>query len=493
MRLSAVQKSSFLLAAALMTCNTQTVIAQAPPGAPPAGGGFGPNLATLNYTPAIYIDSTGFRADKSVAAALVSGDVKNNAASNVVIKSATDKLTGIYINGADYTVSDSTITLTGNAGPQDDVTGLGAGVMVAGGGSLTLRNVHITTNGLRSVTASNANGTLKVYDSTLISNGADVPYENTVVGSGPGYVGPPEPLGIRGNARGTNVFGNAKAYYYNSTIIAKGWGAMSTDAATPDVYLEVNDSIVKVLDSGYGTYADNGCKVVFNNTKSESATYTGIISGSGKIYLNNVTETKAINGVMLHAPGQDFVRVATLELKGGSFRTQEAVVLVKSHNADIVIDGVQLLPRNGEILRSVINDSKRSAILRWLNSADKSRPPVTGPVTGIRATLRNMTMKGNIVHADTMRNMALTLEALKWTGALLGSIYTVTDVSISMGAGSSWKATADSRVTLLNATDAKVFDAARGVTITAIAGAGTTLSGKYMLASGGLLNVKKAG
>ncbi|MGC3979749.1 MAG: hypothetical protein QM808_00635 [Steroidobacteraceae bacterium] len=458
-------------------------------GAARAAGSFPNPLAGVVYTPAIYIDGGKYLVEKSVPADVSGGSVTNTEASGVKITARADKIGGLYVKGSEYTLSDATIDLVGNSGQLDDNTGIGAGVVAGEGSTVTLKKVKITTNGLKAAAATAAGGTLKVYDSTLIANGGKVPYENTLIGTGPGYVGPPEPLGITGNARATNVVGNSKAYYYNSTIIASGWGAMSTDSASPAVYLEVNDSIVRVTDSGYGTYADNGCIDVFNNTQFSSATYSGIISGNGKIYFNNVTEDKAVNSVMIHGPGPDFTRIATLEIKGGKLATKEAVVLVKSHNADIVMDGVKLAPKSGVLLQSVINDSKRSAMARWLAS-DKSTTPATSPITGVRATFRNMSMSGNIVHDDTMRTMTLNLAGTTFKGAVTGSIYTITDVSIALDASSKWTATKDSRVTLMGGTDVKAFDAPKGVTITAIAGKDTTLKGSYKLPSGGTLTVK---
>ncbi|MFT3907116.1 MAG: hypothetical protein QM718_12475 [Steroidobacteraceae bacterium] len=474
-----------------------------PPGATPPGnaapGAMAPRRAgpppdpraSIVYTPVIYVENGRYLADKSMPADVSGGAVTNSEASGIRIVTHADKVGGLYVKGGEYTLSDATIDLTGDSGRLDDNTGVGAGVVAGPGGTVTLKNVKITTNGLKAAAATAADGTLKVYNSTLIARGGKVPYENSWVGSGPGYDGPPEPLGITGTARATNVLGTGKAYYYNSTIIASGWGAMSTDSASPAVYLEVNDSTVKVTDSGYGTYADNGCTDVFNNTRFSSATYTGIISGNGKIYFNNVTEDRAVNSVWIHAPGPDFTRVATLEVKGGKLATREAVVLVKSHNADIVMDGAQLVPKNGVLLKSVINDSKRSAMFRWLLS-DTDTTPQRTPIHGIHATFRNMKLNGDIVHGDSARTMTLTLNNTSFKGAVLGSIYIITDVALSLDATSKWTATRDSRVTLLGATDEKSFDAPKGVTITAIAGQGTTLQGTYRLASGGALRVKVA-
>ena len=111
-------------------------------------------------------------------------------------------------------------------------------------------------------------------------------------------------------------------------------------------------------------------------------------------------------------------------------------------------------------------------------------------MTGIRATLRNMTLAGNVEHLDTTREMALSLEGTRLTGAITGTVWAISDIKVAVDAASRWTATADSRVTLVGATDAARFDAPAGITITALAGQGTTLKGRYPLAGGGLLVVK---
>jgi hypothetical protein len=515
--------SSFVIGTALIVAMVFTcVYAQGPAGSPsrqsgaasasgytPAGSsggmpgqgipggttGGGPSMVKTEYKyiPAIFINDGVYVPEGSVTTAVVGGKIENTSASDIKITSNTDNFNGIYVTGtkSDYTLSDSTIEFYGNRIEKGTNFGVGAGALVTKGGTLTLKNVKITTNGLLSSTAvSMDGGTMKIYDCILTANGGKVPYENTLIGSGPGYVGPPEPLGITGNARGTNVTSNSKMYLYNSKITANGWGALSTDDPTGTVYLEANNCDIQVVKSGYGTYADNDIKVVINDSRCKSATYTGMISGSGKIYLNNTSESTAVNCVMIHAPGTDFTRIGTLEIKGGKIQTKEASVLVKSANADIVFDGAELLPKNGILLKSVINDSKRSAVMRWLLESDKKTTPVTVPVTGIRTTFKNMELKGNIVHDDSVRPMSLTFVGTTMKGAITGSIYTITDVSVSLDSSSKWTATADSRVTLVGNTVAKSFDAPKGVTITAIAGKDCTLKGKYNLASGGLLNVK---
>lgn len=60
---------------------------------------------------------------------------------------------------------------------------------------------------------------------------------------------------------------------------------------------------------------------------------------------------------------------------------------------------------------------------------------------------------------------------------------------VTMNAGSKWTATADSTVILIGDCRIGQIDAAEGVTISAEAGEGCSLSGEYKLTSGGVLVV----
>lgn len=486
--------SGTALLASVLVLGTASAAETAAPKPALVGLPFNATFASINYQASVYVADGQYLADKSTPSEVSGGPITASGASGLSIAVHRDRSGGLYVAGkSDFTLTDSHIEVFGNSAGWDENFGVGAGATVGLGANLTLRHVSITTHGIKATPTVGAGGTLRVYDSTLIAKGGDVPAENLIPGTGPGYVGPPEALDIRGSARGSNVVGDGKAYYYNSTIISEGWGSMSTDSANPTVYLEVNNCRVENHHSGYGTYADNGAEVVINHSHFSSASDTGIISGNGKITLNDVDEDTAINGVMIHAPGRDFTRVATLTIQGGRYRTREAVVLVKSHNADIVFDGANLQPRNGVLLQSEVNSSKRSALMQWLLSAQKPADVVTGPVTGIRASFRNVpALHGNIVHGDTTRTMTLSFEHSHYQGAITGSVWAITDVHVKMLEGASWMATANSQVTLEGSSDERVFDAPRGVTITALAGDGTTLRGRYPLKHGGELLVKSA-
>jgi hypothetical protein len=446
-----------------------------PGGAPGASPGGGPGGAsTAKYHPAIYIEDGVYAKDKSVSSALSGGKVGNDSASGVKIVSKEDKANGVYVKGEKsvFTLSDSSIDLQGNGVNHADNYGVGAGAVVNGGATLILKNVKITTAGLgASAAASTGGSTLKVYDSTLITHGGVLPPGSPAPGSGPTAWGPPAALKIGGNARATNVTNSSKSYYYNSTIIADAWGALSTDEAGANgVYLEANNCNIQTLSNGYGTYADGGVKVVINKSKMITATYMGIAAGNGDITLNDVDGTSKY-GVMMHVVGGGADTAGNLHIKGGKYNTEAAVVYIKSASPDVVIDGAELNPKDGVLIESVINDDGDAAKVA---AGQKAR--------AMNITLKNMNLVGALKHGDPSRDMEVALEAV----TLKGPVQLAT---LSFGQGAKWTATADSKVTLKGAVSIDKIDAHAGVTIAATAGKDCPLKGTYKLASGGVLNV----
>ncbi|MFT4198966.1 MAG: hypothetical protein QM601_13880 [Pseudoxanthomonas sp.] len=468
--------------------------------------GFASPLDKIDYAATVFVDDGAIVKNRSDLSK-VQGSLTGSGGRHVTITSNTQHVNGVYTKGRTrFTLADSTVDIAGHSLSADENHGVGAGITAGKGSEVVLKNVKIRADGAHVSAAIAADGVLRIYDSELVSHGGQVAEENRAPGSGPGFFGPPEPLEMEGTARTVNVIGSGHAYIYHSHISADGWGAVSTDSASKDgVVLEVHDSEVEARPAGYGTYADNNCDVKFFDTHFHTHDYTGIISGDGKIAFTNVTEDTAKHGVMLHAPGREFQRIATLAITGGEFTTRQSLVFVKSHNADIVLDGVKAHPGDGAIIKSVINDSKRSPMLRTLleppgGPGGAGGPPMQAaepapsvqPVHGIHAVLRNMPdLAGNIEHFDTMRTMDIALENTTLSGDIVGSTWAITDIRLKLDANSRWHAKHDGRVTLLQATDASRFDAPAGVMIIAIAGEGTTLRGTYPLASGGRLIVKQ--
>jgi hypothetical protein len=423
-----------------------------------------PTRSVIVVQDGVYVPQAG------APAGLSGGSVSNVSASGVRIVSANDNLNGIYVTGSDshYTLANARIDLSGNG--SDDMSGIAAAALVGGGGALTLKHVHITTNGVISSTASATDhSTLKVYDSTLIAHGGPLP-KTYVRKIGPGMMEPPAPLGLSGTARASVTTDHSESYFYHSTIIADGWGALSTDMANGHVYLEANDCTIRTLTSGYGTYADVGARVVINRSSMDVASYLGIIAGDGSVSLNHVVGRSRGLGVMVHDVHGKTSEIGRIEIDGGKLVTAKALILVKSANADITLDGASLASSSGVLIQSALND-------------DSNATKVDGQaVAGIRATLKHLTVAGDILHQDPERTMSVSLVGTRLRGA-------IEHASLSLDAASHWTATANSSITLAGTVNIAQINAPSGVTISAAVGSDSTLTGSYRLGGGGTLIV----
>lgn len=440
------------------------------PGAAGSQGGMpegGPGGSNLKITAAaIYVDDGAYQPEKSTKTSVSGGKIGNTSASGVKIASKADNFNGIYVKGykSIYTLSDSTIDLSGNG--TGDISGVGAAAMAGDGGTLILKNVKITTNGILSSAAfSKSNGTIKVYDSTLETKGG----KNLVFDRSVAF----DPLtATPTTSRATNTVDNSESYFYNCTIKAAVHGALSTDGASGYVYVEANNCDIQTIKGGYGTYADIACTVVLNDCKITTEGETGIIASYGKIYLNNDTINAGGSCIRIHNVMDDAAEIETLQINGGTINTKNAVVLISSANADIVIDGAELNPQNGVLIQAEVNDDKNASKIKY-------------PVMGIRAILKRMNLKGDIIHEDTERTMKVILVNTNLKGAVNGA-------SLSLVGQAKWTATADSNVTLVDSVDIIKIDALKGVTITAQGGRGCQLKGTYKLESGGTLKVTQS-
>ncbi len=99
---------------------------------------------------------------------------------------------------------------------------------------------------------------------------------------------------------------------------------------------------------------------------------------------------------------------------------------------------------------------------------------------GNKLYISGSTIAGDVVN-DDVRAMALVLKNSQVTGAIVDAYVELKD--------SRWTATGDSRVALVHCGNIDGIDAPKGVTISAVAGEGTTLQGEYALPSGGKLVV----
>ena len=432
-----------------------------PGGAPmPPGGGPGammrgkgkPSAASIVVKEGVVAPAAaGFTPDKAEGVVI---DVRNDG-----------YLGGICVEGCDYTVENSKISLEGDG---IALGGPGSGVFADNNSTVVIRDSYIETTGsARCATAAEHDSVLKVYNSTLISHGAPFGSE---LPPGAFMATPPAALEIDGNCRTHVTMSGSESYFYNSTISADGWAALSTDVSDGWVYLEANDCVVETVNSGYGAYADGGCHDVLNRCKVNVASMALIAAGECTCVLRDCDCDCGTYFLLSHCIGMS-EEVTEVDVNGGTVHTKAPFALLKSCNARLDLDHVKIDTDCGALVRTVINDDPKA----------KNAVNPTGPVYGVRVSMKDMDVTGDLLHEDhKTRQLYLTLKNTILRGKL-------DQVCLAMTEGSFWTATADSTVMVDGEIDLTAIDAAEGITVTVT---NIDTEGEYVLASGGKVVLK---
>ena len=340
----------------------------------------------------------------------------------------------------------------------------GTGAAAGDNAVLILNNAHVSVDGAgRYATAAFDSARLVVNDSDVVGTG---PCKNTdAIGEGR----PNDKLLMYGHARTNFSVNQSKTYYYNSSCIAEGWAALSTDAARDDgLDLYAYQSYAEAINGGYATYADFTCRVKSYGSVLIGNEMGAIISKSGEVHLYDnldATENDALayakacgakigterihsqmiggrNAIMIHAPdmmneGIAATDTATVVVKGALLKTDNrlqskkdyyeaygpavgkyvdyingSAILVKSTSCFVTLDDAKIEPHNGVLFHTVINSDKMNNLLKP-GDADDPR------VDNIHVTMKNMTAAGDILHEDYQRKLLLTLENATLTGTVI--------------------------------------------------------------------------
>lgn len=325
---------------------------------------------------AAYING-GLVEDTSVLSAVISGEVTDTYAADVVINSQNDYFNGIIVDGdTEYTITNPKITLNGHGG--DDFAGVGAGIMATGNSKVTVDGAEIhTTGAIRTGIWAGGNAQLLVKNSSVYAvDGDNVDFKVSMMAEVPWI------LGLKGNLRATNVLDSARVTYLNSKVEAENWGAMSTDSNKAGASLTViNSDIIIYGESGYGSYADQQVQNYYYGSRFVSPDYALIIAAGncGAVFAKS---TVANVGAELYAEiPQENRDEATVVNSGGHgvlwhknvggvlsikeetvFNTGKTVFLIKS---DVPNTAVPII----EVENSTLN-SESGVILHLMESDD---------------------------------------------------------------------------------------------------------------------------
>jgi hypothetical protein len=377
-------------------------------------------------------------------------------------------INGILVKGdSKYTVSDSYFKLNGQG--VNDFEGIGAALMVTDDGELTVKDSYIETNGvIRPCTACAGRATLRVENCKVYGNSGPLPdyYDRENPIKGPGMMEPPAGLFLGGTIRTHLSVGTTKTYYKDSHIESDSWAALSTDNGR-DLYLQADNCDVIVRNVGYGVYSDGGCNVVLNDCRFQTATHGGILAGDFTAKFVGCDMKSGKYDFMCHDLAGGVDSAAPLEVRGSTCYAEEACLYIKSHNIHADIENSRLTSPK-YVVHAIVNDDP-----------DANTLPEGAVPYGNKLYVSGSTLEGDIVN-DDIREMSIVLEDSQVKGAIQNAY-------VKLTGNSTWYATKDSAVALVDATVFTGIDAPSGVTITAKAASGTTLTGNIDLPSGGKL------
>lgn len=401
--------------------------------------------------------------------AKISGTITADSTDGVTMSCAEPCINGIFVEkNSSYAIKNTEINLIGDG--INDFTGRGAGVQVSDTSTVIMENTRVTTTGvIRPCVHAGDFSTLIVRNCELISHGGKIdPNEPKKIG--PGMKEPPAPLGLGGNCRTHLSVGNSHSYFYDSKIYADGWAALSVDGCYGDLYLEANRCDVIVKNIGYGAYADIGSNVVLSECKI-NASHITILAGNARMTLRNCLAHASHYIAMIHSVMGDTRAISELSISGGKLKSSKECIWIKSSNAYLDLKNADLHSESGCLIHSTINDDRMATQLAPYEEA-----------YGIKAVLSDMALVGDIIHEDSQRIMAVSLNHVKLTGG-------IQNATIALDLSSIWIADKDSTVTITKSIGfLGTIDALPGVTIRAKSD--QIEPGTTTLKSGGILIVE---
>lgn len=386
---------------------------------------------TYFYRTAIYVDENGYSAEKSVASAVMEGEVTDTYAKDIKITSVGDKFNGIMVTGdSKYSIRNPVIQMTGNGG--NDFAGFGASVMTDGKADVTIENARINNTGaVRPAIWVGGDSTVTVNNSEIETHSGTLPDDYSFswveggLGKGEFFMEVPWMLGCVGNTRSTVLMANGRAYYNDSHIKAYGWGALSTDQVGSDAILYATNCLIETFESGYGSFAD-GSSNTYSGCTFNVVDY-GLIMQRGSAHF---TDGTVVNSDRLGVMSYSGSTTLTID-KGCVFNTKKAVIQVKGGSPVITVDNAQLNSENGVIFQAMLQDDPV-----MLESGDGGGvpgvpeggiPPSDGMPGGTgggpEITFNNVTLNGDIITSMTSEgDVDVTLVKTTITGAITTSI-----------------------------------------------------------------------
>jgi hypothetical protein len=315
-------------------------------------------------------------------------------------------------NGGTLTISDSTVTKTGNTSSNDnsDFYGLNAGVLAESGSAIELTNCTVTTN------ANGANGVFAT------GSGSSVTLSNvTIKTSADGSRGVDATQ--TGNITCTNV---------NITTAGQHCAAIATDRGNGNITV-TGGTMNTAGDGSPGIYS-TGNITASNSVISATGSEAAVIEGKNSISLTNVTisgEKKC--GVMLYQSfsGDAEVGTSSFTMNGGSLKAAVGPLFYITNTQSIIdLKDANLSAASGKLLTASAD--------RWGNTGSN------GGVVTFKA--ENETLEGNITCDNVSSVTAILQNSTTLTGAINAN-NTAKSMNLTLDSTSNWNVTGTSYLT----------------------------------------------
>ncbi len=382
----------------------------APAGAAPSGGN----------TPGNSSGSSSTVQGLSTASGAYTLDGKTASQTGQKYTAAKQDESAIYVlNAGKLTISNATISTTGNSSSNDNSSfyGLNAGVLAAGGSTINMTDSTVTTSG------SGANGVFAT------GNGSTVTLTNvTIKASGGGAHG--AMASDSGTLNLTDV--NIATSGASSAPIAtdRGGGTITVSGGTTTTSGQNSPCLYST-----GNFTVTG--LTCTATGSESA----VIEGANAITLTNSSLTSSVDnkwGVMIYQSmsGDTSGNEGKFNMTGGTLAntaTTGPLFFVTNTTAYITLKGVTINAGSGTLLEAAGTD-------QWGTSGSNGGTAIF--------TADGQSLSGDML-VDKISSLTLVLQNSSSLSGAINTANTARLVNLTLDSSSTWNVTADSYLTCL--------------------------------------------
>ena len=256
---------------------------------------------------------------------------------------------GVMITGTDSDTSVGGYDIDFTGWGRNDMGGVGAAIYAVGDGlTANISDTVIRTRGAtRTAVFTGGDSTVNLNNVHVYTYSGELP-----PGTGDlNNMEVPWMLGLIGDCRATNALGGTTTTWTDSTIVAHDWGALSTDSLGPaydagsrsggHVNLNVVNSYVATIYSGYGAYADGAAQDRFIESTVDVADTALIMTGAGEGTFRGSYVNAGANAAMVHAGGGGTINAAgsLFRVGGTAFLIKDSAMTVNIDDCHIFFDG----------------------------------------------------------------------------------------------------------------------------------------------------------